>query len=313
MSKAAPIALFGYNRPDHMRQTLDHLAGADGAADSSLWIFCDGPKPGADLAQVQAVRMLAQDPVWAGRFASVEVRISEANKGLARSIIGGVSTVMDSAGRAIVVEDDLLVAPDFLRYMNDCLDFYQDDPKVGSITGFSPLSEAPAGYAHDVMAIPRNCSHGWATWADRWRQVDWDAAGAARLSQDRALRRRFNVAGNDRLGRLVRQLEGRIDSWSIRFGLWQSLAGMHTIYPVHNRVSNIGFDGSGVHTRQGEDVNAGALIEPRAYRLEHVAEDPAILRQVARIYSGKWYKRALRGMRTRFRTQQRGNHSDALE
>lgn len=313
MSDLAPIALFGYNRPDHLRQTLDHLARADGALDSSLWIFCDGPRPGADLAQIKAVRALAQDPVWAKHFASIQVRTSAANKGLARSIIDGVSAVMDSAGRAIVIEDDLLVAPDFLRFMNDCLDFYRDDQNVGSITAFSPLKKKPAGYPHDVMAIPRNCSHGWATWSDRWREVDWAATDAAKLSQDRALRRRFNVAGNDRFGRLVRQLEGQIDSWSIRFGLWQCLAGMHTIYPVHNRISNIGFDGSGVHTRQGEDVNASALTEARAYRLEHVVEDPAILRQVARIYGGEWYKRALREVRFRFRKQKKGDHSDPLE
>lgn len=297
MRSLAPIVLFGYNRPDHMRQTLEHLARAEGARDSALWIFCDGPKPAADVTRIEAARALAHHPDWADRFGTVHVQESQVNKGLARSIIGGVSAVMDSAGRAIVVEDDVLVAPDFLHFMNDCLDFYQEDETVGSVTGFSPLAAPPAGYPHDVMAVPRNCSQCWATWADRWKLVDWDARDAAKLIHDRALRRRFNIAGNDRFDRLRRQLAGKIDSWSIRFGLWQTLAGRHTIYPVDNRVRNIGYDGSGVHTQKGQDVNATVLSDARPYRLEHVAEDPAILRRVARIYGGPWHKRLLRDLR----------------
>jgi len=297
MSHMAPIVLFGYDRPDHMRQALEHLACADGAIDSPLWILCDGPKPGADPAHVLAVRALANEPEWTRKFASVRVQVSERNKGLASSIIGGVSTVMDAVGRAIVIEDDVLVAPDFLRFMNDCLDFYQADQNVGSVTGFSPLAEPPVGYTPDVMAIPRNCSHGWATWVDRWQKVDWGAEDADKLSQDSALRRRFNAAGNDRFDRLQRQLAGKIDSWSIRFGLWQTLSDRFTIYPIHNRVRNIGFDGSGVHTRRGQDVNANALIKARPYRLEPVTPNPAVIRQVARAYGGRWSKRVLRDLR----------------
>lgn len=297
MSGMAPVVVFGYNRPDHLRQTLEHLAQADGAADSDLWIFCDGPKPGVDPASIDAVRALACDPVWTERFTSVQVEMARENKGLARSIIGGVSAVIKRAGRVIVVEDDVLVATDFLRFMNDCLDFYQPDQKVGSITAFSPFTEPPPGYAQDVMAVPRNCSQCWATWIDRWREVDWSAGDAVRLWQDPALRRRFNAAGNDRVDRLRRQLAGKIDSWSIRFGLWQTLSERHTIYPVHNRVRNIGYDGSGVHTREGQNVNAIALTAARPYLLEAVVEDPAIVRRVARIYGGPWHRRVLRGLR----------------
>jgi len=306
MSHMAPIVLFGYDRPDHMRQALEHLARADGASDSPMWIFCDGPKPGADLARIAAVRALANEPEWTRKFASVRVEVSERNKGLACSIIGGVSTVMDALGRAIVVEDDVLVAPDFLRFMNDCLDFYQADQTVGSVTGFSPLADPPAAYTRDVVAIPRNCSQCWATWADRWQQVDWDAKAAANLLRDPALRRRFNAAGNDRFNRLQRQIAGKIDSWSIRFGLWQTLSGRHTIYPVLNRVRNIGYDGSGVHTRSGQDVNARAPSHAWPYRLEPVTPDPAIVRHVARIYGGPWHKRVLRELRGWLRTRRAG-------
>ena len=303
MSSMAPIVVFAYNRPDHLQQTLEHLSLADGALDSELWIFCDGPKYGADAAQIDAARVVAESPVWRKHFAAVRVEISDVNKGLASSIIQGVSRVILSAGHVIVVEDDVLVSPDFLLFMNDCLAFYQSNQKVGSITGFSPLVQPPAGYMHDVMAVPRNCSQCWATWADRWNEVDWGAHNAALIWQNRALRRRFNIAGNDRAYRLQRQLAGQIDSWSVRFGLWQTLGARHTIYPVHNRVRNIGYDGSGAHTLQHENVNVRALTDARPYRLEHISEDVRILRLFARIYGGRWHRRVLREIKARFQVR----------
>lgn len=297
MIQFAPIVLFAYNRSGHLLKTLIHLAQAKGASESNLWIFCDGPKPNADISEIEAVRAVAHDGVWHDRFKSVRIEVSDVNKGLARSVIGGVNAVMEDAGRAIVVEDDLLVSPDFLMFMNDCLDFFAADDTVGSITGFSPLEIAPAEYTHDVMAIPRNSSHGWATWADRWREVDWEARDAAQIWSDSALRRRFNAAGNDRADRLRRQLSGKIDSWSIRFGLWQTLCERCTIYPVHNRVHNIGFDDSGIHTRAGQELNAHALSESRPYRLEFVTENASLIRRVARAYAGPFYAQVLRDVR----------------
>lgn len=303
MTTCAPIVVFGYNRPNHLRQTLGHLAQADGALQSDLWLFCDGPKPGSDPARIEAVRSVAFDPAWTKRFKSVRVEVSRVNKGLAQSIIGGVTLVMAEAGHAIVVEDDLLVAPDFLRFMNDCLEFYRNDPKVGSITGFSPLAQLPVGYPHDVIAIPRNSSQGWATWADRWQEVDWSAHDAQKIWEDPLLRRRLNAAGSDRANRLLRQLGGQIDSWSIRFGLWQIMTDRITIYPRQNRILNIGYDGTGVHSGLGRPKNEMIGPDDAGMKPMKVDIDPRVLRAFRHIYSGPWYKRAARDLRTWLRTR----------
>jgi hypothetical protein len=295
----APVVVFAYNRPEHLRQTLATLAKADGASQTPLWIFCDGPKNGKDPAPNFDVQEIARDPAWPGAFASVHVVTSAVNKGLARSIIEGVSNVIEKAGRAIVIEDDLIVSSGFLRFMNEALDFYGEDSTIGSVTGFCPLATPPCGYAHDVMRVPRNCSHGWGTWADRWVQVDWTATGARQLRRDPALRRRLNSAGSDRLDRLRRQLLGRIDSWSIRFGLWQVLAGVDTIYPVRNHVRNEGFDGSGVHTRAGDEINATLADAGWNWTLTSVSRSEDVSKAFRAVYSGPLHKRLVRWARTR--------------
>lgn len=292
----SPVVVFAYNRPDHLRQTLTALAEADLAAQSRVRVYADGPRDEVAREAVAAVRKVLDDPVWRDRFAAFEVAASDANQGLARAIIGGVTEIVEVAGRVIVLEDDLIVARDFLRFMNDALDFYRDDSSVGSISGFCPLKARPAGYVHDVMRLPRNCSHGWATWADRWREVDWTAAEADRLRREPALRRRLDSAGSDRFHRLQRQLAGNINSWSIRFGLWQVLTGRDTIYPVDNRVRNIGFDDSGVHTRRGQEVN-DRIVTDAPYVLTDPPEVPAVLEAFSRIYSGSPVRIFMRNIR----------------
>jgi len=282
----APVVVFAYNRPDHLRQTLAALAEADLAGDSRVRVYADGARNEAAREGVAAVRTVLVDPVWRDRFAAFEVVASDENKGLAKAIVGGVTGVVEQAGRVIVLEDDLIVSRDFLRFMNDALDFYQSDQTVGSISGFCPLKAPPAGYTHDVMRVPRNCSTGWATWADRWRAVDWTAADAPRLNRDPAFRKRFNSAGSDRVDRLRRQMEGTVSSWSIRFGLWQTASGRDTIFSSFNRLVNSGYDGSGVNTKAGEAINATFKAEGSPYVLAPVETSPAVLAGFRRVYSG---------------------------
>ena len=294
----APVVVFAYNRADHLRQTLEALSQADLAAESDVHVFADGPRSEAARPQVEAVRAVLGEAVWKERFASFSVTAADRNRGLAQAIIQGVSQVMEAHGRAIVLEDDLIVSRDFLGFMNDALDFYRDDPSVGSITGFCPLATIPEGYGHDVMRVPRNCSTGWATWVDRWREVDWEAGEARRLYRDPAFRRRFNAAGTDRLDRLRRQLAGKVSSWSIRFGLWQTASGRDTIFPTVNRMTNTGYDGSGVNTRAGDEINQAFAPDGAPYRLEAVDTDPRILKAFRRVYSGSPISRLARALRT---------------
>ena len=288
----APVVVFAYNRPVHLQRTLDALAACRLADRTDVHVFADGPrKPAAAEAVAEVRRVLAAEAL-AGRFASVRIQASEVNLGLANSIIRGVGQVIAAHGRVIVLEDDLLVSADFLEFMNDCLEFYKDDPAVGAVTGFSPFQRLPDGYSGDVFLSGRNCSHGWGTWMHVWECVDWSASGAQRLHRDWSLRRSFNREGNDRFDRLCRQLAGRIDSWSIRFGLSLFLRRMGTVYPAVNRVSNIGFDGSGVHCGDGGAINDLAM-ESR-YTLRPVQSDPRIQLAFHRAYSGKLPGRLLR-------------------
>jgi hypothetical protein len=280
----SPIVVFAYNRPQHLQRTLDALAACRLAGQSQVYAFADGPrKPDASSAVAQVRQVLALEAV-AGRFASFTIHASDVNLGLANSIISGVGQVIAMHGRAIVLEDDLLVTPDFLEFMNDCLTYYKDDPGVGAVTGFCPLQALPSGIKGDVFLAERNSSQGWGTWQRDWNAVDWLATDANTFDASWRLRRAFNREGNDRYDRLRRQLAGRIDSWSIRFGLSMFQRGLGTVYPSINRIANIGYDGSGIHSGVGVPMNEAIAEAP--YTLQTLRIDPRIQRAFHRLYSG---------------------------
>lgn len=288
----APVVVFAYNRPKHLQRTLDALAACRLSNQSAVHVFADGPRKGAATDAIAEVRGLLDREAQAGRFASFTVQVSDVNLGLANSIISGVGQVLAESGKVIVLEDDLLVSADFLEFMNDCLIFYRDDLSVGAVTGFCPLQVMPDGYDSDVFLAYRNSSQGWGTWSRVWDHVDWSASGHAILDRDAAMRKAFNQEGNDRYDRLRRQLAGRIDSWSVRFGLSLFLRGMGTIYPVSNRIGNTGYDGSGIHSGIGTPLNE--KIGESAYVLGPVRIDSRVQAALHRKYSGRLRGRVLR-------------------
>ena len=293
-NELAPVVLFAYNRPTHLKRTLDSLSACRLADRSAIHVFADGARNAAAQEGVAEVRHLLEKEATAARFASFRVYAATTNKGLARSIIEGVGRILDEYDRVIVLEDDLLVSGDFLEFMNACLDFYAEDPAIGSVTGFCPLESVPGNDSSGVFMVNRNSSQGWGTWRRVWAGVDWAAAAAASLDQDLGLRREFNREGNDRYDRLRRQLAGRIDSWSIRFGLSLFVRGLGTVYPAVNRIENIGYDGSGVHSGTGQPKNA--RIAESSYELGPLRPNRAAQREFNRVYSGALVGRLLRDL-----------------
>lgn len=248
----APIVIFVYNRADHFIQVYNALAACREAKESDLFIFSDGAKNESGAEKVNEVRAAVSAIKDAGDFKSVTVTESPVNKGLAASVISGVTEIINKYGKVIVVEDDCKVSPFFLRYMNKALDYYKDNKKIGSIAGYTPMITLPADYNKDVFAAYRSCSWTWATWKDRWDGVDWELKNIKDFYNSPKLIKKLNSNGSDRFMRLYRQTKGNGSSWSVRFGAHLVKNDLMTVYPVYSYNSNIGCDESGVHSKSDD-------------------------------------------------------------
>ena len=241
----APIALFVYNRPDHTRRTLQRLSMNPLAKKSSLYIFCDGPHNVGDALLVEEVRRVIREQAWCGQ---VTIREQAENHGLAASIIAGVTELVRVFERVIVLEDDLLVAPHFLDYMNEGLRRYAAQPKVMQIAGYlAPIEIDNDGPAKSFF-LPLTTSWGWATWKRAWDHFEPTAAGYEEFVRNPAQQRAFNLDDTVDYSTMLRESrEGRNCSWAVRWYFSVFLCNGLTLYPEQSLVQNIGFDGSGVH------------------------------------------------------------------
>lgn len=284
----APVVLFVYNRADHFRQTFDALARCPEAAGTDLYIFADGPKDEAGREKVEACRAAVREAVRDCVFRSVAVTESPENRGLAAAVIAGVTTVLNEAGRAIVLEDDSVCSPYFLTFMNRALDRFEKDGRIGAVAGYTPPIPIPGSYRPDVFTCYRSCSCAWATWRDRWENTDWSPAAIRAFYRDPSLVRRMNADGADRFLRFYRQTKRDAGSWSVRFGAHLVKNGMLTVYPRYSLIRNIGGDGTGVHST-AEDAGTMATDLSKAIPdpvVEFVEPDPGIRRLLRKHYSG---------------------------
>ncbi len=283
----APIIIFVYNRADHFIQVYNALAACKEAKKSDLFIFSDGAKNEAGKDKVNEVRSTVASIKDAGDFKCVTVTESPVNKGLAASVIAGVTEVIKKYGKVIVVEDDCKVSQFFLNFMNNALDYYENNNKIGSIAGYTPMIDLPDDYDKDVFAAYRSCSWTWATWADRWQNIDWELKDIGDFYKSPKLIRRLNSNGSDRFMRLYRQTKGNGSSWSVRFGAHLVKNNLLTVYPRYSYNSNIGCDESGVHSKSEDNekmrVDLSKSIESPA--LCEVKIDKRIQKTMKKHYS----------------------------
>lgn len=277
----APTVLFVYNRPDHTRKTLEALRENYMAADTNLFIFSDAAKSDTQKDKVDEVRKIIYH--FKG-FKTISIHEAEKNRGLANSVISGVTEIISKYGKVIVLEDDMLTSKKFLNFMNDALDFYKQDTSIWSISGYQFPFEIPPNYKKPVYTAYRSSSWGWATWKDRWDTIDWKIIDYKNYRYNLPKIMKFCKGGTD-LDKMLRyQMNGKIDSWAIRWCYNQSMQNKYTIYPICSLVNSIGTDGSGTHCDPTSRRFGVKLANNFEYSFEHaLLPDNEIMKRYRKI------------------------------
>jgi hypothetical protein len=252
----APVAVFAYNRPIHLNRLIDSLFGNEIFSQSPVFVFCDGPRNQGDLDAVAKTRDIARH-----RLGSLgQISESDTNKGLANSIIAGVTELCQRYGRVIVLEDDLVIHSHCLHFINAALAHYADDPRVYHVNAYRyPLPPASKPNFSRLVS-----SWGWATWQRAWVNFEPDAAKLERRIRDTGLISAIDFQGAFPYYEMLRsQAQGKIDSWAIRWYASSLLCEGLAICPNVSQVNNDGFDNTGVHCGASSSYNValGAASE----------------------------------------------------
>jgi len=251
----APVVLFVYNRPKHTKKTIESLLQNELANETILYVFADGPPSNAgseDKKKIYDTRDLIKSITG---FKEVRLLEKQTNEGLATSIINGVSEVIKKHHEVIVLEDDLVVAPTFLTYMNDGLRVYRHDYSVYSINGY--MFPIKADVVDTFLCPLATSSWGWATWESKWAAFEPDIKYKGLIQSHPLIRQRFNFSDYD----YANMLELK-SSWAINWYYSVFIRNGLGLFPTRTLVQNIGFDGSGTHgenTLQSDSLYEGKI------------------------------------------------------
>jgi len=238
----APILLFAFKRPGHIKRCLESLAQNKGSARSQLHIFIDGPKTADDVSKVEEVKKIAASQHWCEKtflYANTE------NRGVPRQVIDAVTQFSKDHGKVIVLEDDLVLSPHFLDFINTALDKYANEPRVMEVTGYLyPIKgwHMPSGF------LWGNCGWGWGTWGRAWRHFEPDGRKLLAELKKRRLLHRFNFNNyGQHVADLKKQIQGKLGGWDVRWHASCFLNEGLTLYPGRSLVKNIGLDDTGIN------------------------------------------------------------------
>lgn len=253
----APILLFVYDRLEHTRQLIRSLQRNRLAKESELFIYSDFAK---EKEHVQAVREVRKYIRTLTGFAHVTIIERNENWGLARSIIDGVTTQVKKYGRVIVLEDDLELSPYFLQFMNEALEMYKDESRIGHIQACDFTQDASLP---DTFLIKWTGSWGWATWERAWKHFNPDGKALLKELKNRSLTHRFDFDGKYGYTRMLRrQTEGKNNSWAIRWNASLFLKEILSLNVGKSLVRNNGFDGSGTNCGGGGLYDSSLWKQP---------------------------------------------------
>lgn len=301
MNKLAPIVIFSYDRPDHLRKTLDALAKNDLANESELFIYCDGAKElkSEGVSELESERIRdyykrieenRKVAHAATGFKSVKVIDREKNIGLKANIVGAVTDIVNQYGRIITLEDDIVTSSGYLRFMNEALELYKDDEQVMHISGYMwphrwPL---PDIFFYEVP-YPGG---GWATWARAWKYYNDDAAELYNYWKNHW--DEFNKLGDVYLQKqLVANYEGRLNTWFIKWHAVLLQRGGLTLYPGKSLTNNIGFDNLATNCNDSHKFDVIPVDSVKVRRVPIKASRLAA-HEIYAFYQGRWYNRRRR-------------------
>jgi hypothetical protein len=240
----APVALFVYKRPEHTKRVLENLSKCEFASKTPIFVFSEGAKTNEDSNLINETRKIVNS--FKDNFGEFHIHENNTNRGLAKSIVTGINYVFGIYETCIVLEDDLLVHPQFLKYMNHYLSVYKDSSQVYHISGFQKDTWMQFFQTNTFFSHYMNC-WGWATWKDRWQKLNLDLVNIKTWLSNDKNKSKFNYV-KLRISNDFELNRTEINTWAI---FWYSTILINAgvcLNPRFSLVQNIGDDGTGTNT-----------------------------------------------------------------
>ena len=248
----APVIIPTCNRWQHFQNLVRSLQACPGAEKTHLYIAIDAPFSEAVVVENQRILQIAEKLTG---FGQVTIWKRESNLGAIRNIAEAVEQVFQNHDRLIFLEDDNVVAKNFLLFMNQAMGAFASDSRCFSVSGyhFTPIQGGdPKG---DMYRSPFFSAWGVGLFRSRYFPP-------VRLWGPRLSAYFLNPVHYWRANQIDRRLfpmylearkRGAIHG-DVLYRLYCLENKLFSVFPTTTKVINRGFDGSG--------INCGVLDKP---------------------------------------------------
>ena len=280
MTQFTPVAIFAYNRLNHLKKTIKYLSQNYLAEKTDIYIFSDGFKEVKDKSKVIKVREFVKRIKG---FKSVKLYVRKKNLGLSRNLTNGISFLLKKRKKLIVLEDDLLTDRYFLKYMNDSLNFYKHNKKIISIHAY--LYPIKTHNKKPFFLKGADC-WGWGTWENKWKIYNKNSESLLKLLISKNKKKEFNFNNSYNYTKMLKDnFKKKNDSWAIRWYASAFLKNKLTLYPPHSLIKNIGNDGSGSNTKSEKKFDI--ILKNKPIKIEKiiVQENKKVKKEVQNFFN----------------------------
>lgn len=296
------VALIFFNRPNCLKDTFAAIAKS---RPSRLYLIQDGPRQNKpdDIERIGQCRKIVENIDW---DCEVHQLYSDTNLGCGMRVYGGISEVFETEEKLVIIEDDIVIGESFLPFCKEMLDRYENDERIGMISGMNHLGKYEACPYDYFFTSQGGAIWGWATWRRVWKDMDWKLDCAEDKYACRCVSRNLRPKSFSKviMGFLKEKrasiLRGeKQTSWSFQFGFPTSfMQSRLNIVPKLNQISNIGFSAESVHSSDLEKMPRGLRkvyngkrfnIEFPLYHPVHIVDDNIYAEEQGKVLgSGFW-------------------------
>lgn len=238
--KYAPVLISVYNRLKHLEKCVDSLKSNEFAKFTDLYIVSDAPYKKEDNTIVFKIREYINSIKG---FNSVKLIANKNNLGASRSIGNARNKVLDMYDILIIMEDDNIVSPHFLTFINEMLAKYEADNSIYSICGYNFRINISDNYPYDIYFYRTFCAWGFGIWKNKYVDISSDTFQI----NDKSAIRKYKKMAPSGYEVLKHDMETGDICGDARIGYLLHKNNQYCVFPIKTLVTNIGHDGSGRH------------------------------------------------------------------
>lgn len=249
-----PVLFMTFARPDYAEKSFSAIKAAQ---PKKLYFYSNKARVDREdeVARNNKVRELINQVDW-----DCDLHVWKRNEyvDVYTSLLGAKQWAFKNEDTLIMLEEDCFAGKAFFQFCDYFLEKYKDDLRVNFITGNNyAVNFKKSNRDHYVTRSIHH--HGWATWKNRWNNIDWNMMPLD-IINDGSLKRYYSddlpqFFYYERMMRALTPFINETHCWDFVKVFNQIKTATFAITPLFNLVQNIGL--KGVHEKGGAGFQFG--------------------------------------------------------